>query len=595
MSTGLGQVLIERGLVTSEQLDAASEYQQQQGLSLGKALVATGAVSERRLIETVADQVGMAFADCAPGAVDPEAAALLPRETAEQLMALPVQFGDGNELIVAVADPGNSQALSRVEQLTGMQATPALAVRGELVEAIAHLADDTDPKVSGAGGSGQTASSAPASAGNTGGVSRPAAGFAGVVPARDSAGNDTTPEAPEAETADDGAEEPSTAPSSAAAATTEAGPAQRPSAESSLLNYEERTAVELDEVLMELVKRGGSDLHLTAGVPPTIRQHGELVHLDEYPVNTPDELRKMIYGILTQRQREEFENELELDLSYSVPGQARFRVNVFQQRDSIGAVMRVIPFDIKPLEDLGMPERLRDFAYLPRGFVLVTGPTGSGKSTTLASMIDVANRDRASHIMTVEDPIEFLHQHKKSIVNQREINGDTWSFASALKHALRQDPDVILVGELRDLETIQVALTAAETGHLVFGTLHTQDAPQTVDRLIDVFPPHQQEQIRVQLAGALQGVVCQQLLKTADGSGRIAACELMVATSAIRALIREGKTHQMYSSIQSGKKDGMTTMDQSLAELVRNHKVSYEHALERCNNVADFNRLSGRT
>lgn len=596
MSTGLGQVLIERGLVTSEQLEAASEYQQQQGLSLGKALVATGAVSERRLIETVADQVGMAFADCAPGAVDPEAAALLPRETAEQLMALPVQFGDGNELIVAVADPGNTQALSRVEQLTGMQATAALAVRGELVEAIAHLADDTDPTVRGAAGSGQTAPSAAASAESTGAASRPTAGSAGVVPARDSAGNDTTPDAPEAETADDEEEERSpAAPASGGGATAAVGATQRPAAESSLLNYEERTVVELDEVLMELVKRGGSDLHLTAGVPPTIRQHGELVHLDEYPVNTPDELRKMIYGILTQRQREEFENELELDLSYSVPGQARFRVNVFQQRDSIGAVMRVIPFDIKPLEDLGMPERLRDFAYLPRGFVLVTGPTGSGKSTTLASMIDVANRDRASHIMTVEDPIEFLHQHKKSIVNQREINGDTWSFAAALKHALRQDPDVILVGELRDLETIQVALTAAETGHLVFGTLHTQDAPQTVDRLIDVFPPHQQEQIRVQLAGALQGVVCQQLLKTADGAGRVAACELMVATSAIRALIREGKTHQMYSSIQSGKKDGMTTMDQSLAELVRTHKVSYEQALERCNNVADFNRLSGRT
>lgn len=588
LSTGLGQVLIERGLVTSEQLQAATEHQQQHGLSLGKALVAIGAVTERRLIETVADQVGMAFADCAPGAVDPEAAALLPREIAEEVMALPVRFGDGNTLVVAVADPGNSDALSRVSQLTGMQATPALAVRGELVEAIAHLADDTDP-----GGSGATAGSSPAQP--AGGSAHPsAAGPAARVPARDSAGNDTTPQEPagpgvagaEPGAADDAGATGGANPQSGAARAPEPAP---------LLNYEERTAVELDEVLMELVKRGGSDLHLTAGVPPTIRQHGELVHLEGYPVNTPDELRKMIYGILTQRQREEFENELELDLSYSVPGQARFRVNVFQQRDSIGAVMRVIPFEVKPLEDLGMPERIRDFAYLPRGFVLVTGPTGSGKSTTLASVIDVANRERAGHIMTVEDPIEFLHQHKKSIVNQREINGDTWSFASALKHALRQDPDVILVGELRDLETIQVALTAAETGHLVFGTLHTQDAPQTVDRLIDVFPPHQQEQIRVQLSGALQGVVCQQLLKTADGSGRIAACELMVATSAIRALIREGKTHQMYSSIQSGKKDGMTTMDQSLAELVRAHKVSYEAALERCNNVADFNRLSGRT
>lgn len=555
MSMGLGEVLVERGVVTGEQLQAATEHQQREGVSLGNALVATGAIGERRLIQVVAEQMGLAFADCAPGMVDPEAAALLPRGLAEEVVALPVAFGQGNEVVVALADPGNRDALSRVEQLTGLTATPALAVRSELLQAIAHLADDTElPDAAG------DPPAAPPSGGRA--ADEPVAAPQPAAPT------------------DDAAAEPV------------GGMASEPG--HGLLDYEQRTAVELDEVLMELVKRGGSDLHLTSGVPPVIRQHGELVPMEEYPTNTPDELRKMIYGILTQRQREQFENELELDVSYSVPGQARFRVNVFQQRDSIGAVMRVIPFEIKPLEELGMPERIRDFAYLPRGFVLVTGPTGSGKSTTLASMIDVANRERAGHIMTVEDPIEFLHKHKKSIVNQREINGDTWSFANALKHALRQDPDVILVGELRDLETIQVALTAAETGHLVFGTLHTQDAPQTIDRLIDVFPPHQQEQIRVQLAGALQGVVCQQLLRTADGSGRTAACEVMVATSAIRALIREGKTHQMYSSIQSGKKDGMVTMDQSLAELVRTHKVSYDQALEHCNNVADFNRLCGR-
>lgn len=588
MSGGLGEVLVERGVVSREQLQAAAQRQQQDGVSLGKALVATGAVSERRLIQTVADQVGMPFADCAPGAVDPEAAALLPRAEAEQHTALPVQFGDGNQLVVAVADPGNTEALRRVEQLTGMTAAPALAVRSELQQAIAHLADDNDPAMAGVPPSSEAAAPAAASRNGQPSQPQPAPSF-GTVAARDSAGNDITPEAPAADEAVN--------PEPGSAASPGPGTATSPEADADagpLLSYEERTAVELDEVLMELVKRGGSDLHLTAGVPPVIRQHGELTALEEYPVNTPDELRKMIYGILTQRQREEFENELELDVSYSVPGKARFRVNVFQQRDSIGAVMRVIPFEIKALEELGMPEKIKDFAYLPRGFVLVTGPTGSGKSTTLASLVDLANRERANHIMTVEDPIEFLHKHKRSIVNQREIRSDTWSFASALKHALRQDPDVILVGELRDLETIQVALTAAETGHLVFGTLHTQDAPQTVDRLIDVFPPHQQEQIRVQLSGALQGVVCQQLLKTADGSGRTAACELMVATSAIRALIREGKTHQMYSSIQSGKKDGMVTMDQSLAELVRSHKVTYEQALERCNNVADFNRLSGR-
>ncbi|HVL98405.1 MAG TPA: PilT/PilU family type 4a pilus ATPase [Egibacteraceae bacterium] len=361
-----------------------------------------------------------------------------------------------------------------------------------------------------------------------------------------------------------------------------------------LLAFEQEQAVDLDAVLAELLKNGGSDLHLTAGVPPMIRVNGELQPLDGYPVMTSDELQKMLYGILTQKQRERFENELELDVSYAVPKLARFRVNVFQQRDAIGSVMRVIPFEIKSIEDLGIPPQIVNFAHLPRGFVLVTGPTGSGKSTTLAALIDVINRERAAHIMTVEDPIEFLHSHKRSVVNQRELGTDTLSFAQALKHVLRQDPDVILVGEMRDLETIQVALTAAETGHLVFGTLHTQDAPQTVDRVVDVFPPEQQEQIRVMLGGALQGVVCQQLLKTADGHGRVAACEVMVATPAIRNLIREGKTHQMYSAIQAGKAHGMVTMDQSLANLVAAGKVSHSAALEKCNNVADFNRLCGK-
>jgi twitching motility protein PilT len=256
--------------------------------------------------------------------------------------------------------------------------------------------------------------------------------------------------------------------------------------------------------------------------------------------------------------------------------------------------MRVIQFEIKTLDDLGIPSQIGNFAYLPRGFVLVTGPTGSGKSTTLAALIDLINSNRPVHIMTVEDPIEFLHKHKRAVINQRELGSDTLSFNNALKHVLRQDPDVILVGEMRDLETIQIALTAAETGHLVFGTLHTQDAPQTVDRVIDVFPPHQQEQIRVQLAGAIQGVVCQTLLKTVDGKGRTVATEVMVATSGIRNLIREGKTHQIYSSIQAGAQHGMVAMDQSLATLVKQGKVTYDEALEKCSQVAEFNRLCGR-
>jgi twitching motility protein PilT len=361
-----------------------------------------------------------------------------------------------------------------------------------------------------------------------------------------------------------------------------------------LLASEQEAAIDLDGLLRTLVERGGSDLHLTAGIPPAIRIDGELSHVDDQPVCTPDELQKALYAVMTQKQREVFENQLELDMSYAIPNLARFRVNVFQQRDSIGSVMRVIPFEIKPLEDLGVPEQVANFAYLPRGFVLVTGPTGSGKSTTLASLVDLVNRNRASHIMTVEDPIEFLHTHKRSVVNQREVGTDTHGFTQALKHVLRQDPDVILVGEMRDLETIQIALTAAETGHLVFGTLHTQDAPQTIDRVVDVFPPHQQEQIRVMLAGALRGVVCQTLLKTADGTGRTVACEVMVATSGIRNLIREGKTHQIYSAIQAGASHGMVAMDQSLATLVKRGTVTYDTALEKCNNVEEFNRLAGR-
>jgi twitching motility protein PilT len=325
-----------------------------------------------------------------------------------------------------------------------------------------------------------------------------------------------------------------------------------------------------------------------------VRRTGSLQQLEEWPQLTPQLIQKTLYAIMSQKQREKFEEELELDFAYALPGKARFRVNVYKQRDAIGAAFRLIPYEIKRLEDLGVPPAVSNFAMLPRGFVLVTGPTGSGKSTTLASVVDLANRDRRDHIMTVEDPIEFLHEHKGCLVNQREVGEDTWSFKNALKHVLRQDPDIILVGEMRDLETIEIALTAAETGHLVMATLHTQDAAQTIDRVIDVFPPHQQQQVRVQLAGALQGVVCQTLARTYDGKGRAVACEVLVATPAIRNLIREGKTHQIYSSLQAGGKFGMQTMDQHLAELVKTGRISYDTGLEKCHHVEDFNRLCGR-
>jgi twitching motility protein PilT len=352
--------------------------------------------------------------------------------------------------------------------------------------------------------------------------------------------------------------------------------------------------ISLNDLLMHVLDTGASDLHLTSGARPSVRLNGELKQLEDEPILTPPVIQRVMYAALTQKQREKFEEALELDFAYSVPGRARFRVNLYRQRDALGAAFRIIPFEIRKLEDLGVPPSVANFASLPRGFVLVTGPTGSGKSTTLASLIDLANRTRSEHIMTVEDPIEFLHRHQKCIVNQREVGEDTWSFQNALKHVLRQDPDIILVGEMRDLETISVALTAAETGHLVFATLHTQDAAQTIDRIIDVFPTNQQQQVRVQLAGSLQGVVCQTLAKTRDGHGRAVATEVLVATPAIRNLIREGKTHQIYSAMQAGAKHGMHTMDQHLADLVMKGRITYEMGLEKCHHVEDFNRLTGR-
>ena len=358
---------------------------------------------------------------------------------------------------------------------------------------------------------------------------------------------------------------------------------------------EDDLQVPIPELLGKLLEANGSDLHLTAGTPPTVRVHGELERLEEYPPLTPRALQGMIYAILPQKMRERFEQELELDMSYSLPGRARFRVNVYMQRDAVGAVFRVIPFEIKGLDDLGLPPVAADLARFPRGFVVVTGPTGSGKSTTLAAMVDVVNRERAGHIMTVEDPIEFLHKHKACVVNQREIGADTHSFAAALKHVLRQDPDVILVGEMRDLETISTAITAAETGHLVFATLHTQDAPQTIDRIIDVFPPHQQQQTRVQLSTTLQGVITQQLVPTVDGKGRVVAAEVMVATPGIRNLIREGKVHQIYSAMQAGGRYGMQTMDMSLASHVKAGRVTQQMAFERCHDPEELQRLIGST
>ena len=349
----------------------------------------------------------------------------------------------------------------------------------------------------------------------------------------------------------------------------------------------------LDELLGLCLDVKGSDLHLTAGAPPTVRIDGVLHPIPGYGNLHGDMIERIVFAVLNDRKIAAFNNELELDTSYAIPGKSRFRMNVFRQRGAIGAVLRTIPFDIPTFASLHMPAIIESFAHLPRGLVLVTGPTGSGKSTTLAALLDIINRTKAVHILSVEDPIEFLYSHKMAIVNQREVGEDTKTFASALKRALREDPDVILVGEMRDLETIQMALTAAETGHLVFATLHTQSAPTTVDRIVDVFPPDQQGQVRVMLATTLQAVVTQQLLPSADGHGRAAAVEVLIATPAVRNLIRERKGYQLASQMQAGAKYGMVTMDQNLAELVRAKRITLETALERAASPDDLRSLLG--
>jgi twitching motility protein PilT len=349
---------------------------------------------------------------------------------------------------------------------------------------------------------------------------------------------------------------------------------------------------DFSEVLLQVMERNASDLHLTAGSPPMIRHHGRLHALD-YPSLTPETTREVIYSILNNGQRQKLETDWQIDFAYSIPGKARFRVNAYFQRAALSAALRLIPQHTPELGSLGLPPVLTDFTKKPRGFVLVTGPTGSGKSTTLAAMLDLINDTRQEHILTIEDPIEFLHKHKKCIVNQRELGADAQSFGLGLKAGLRQDPDVILVGEMRDLETISTALTAAETGHLVFATLHTQDTAQTVDRIVDVFPPEQQQQVRVQLSVALQGIVTQQLLPTADGQGRCCAAEVLMPTPAVRNLIREGKSHQIYSALQTGGQFGMQTMDASLAQLVRQHRITRELAESRSSAPEELRRLMG--
>jgi len=352
-------------------------------------------------------------------------------------------------------------------------------------------------------------------------------------------------------------------------------------------------SLSLSDLLKRMLEMSGSDLHITTNSPPQIRVHGHLVPLD-LPQLTPAETKQLAYSVMTDAQKHRFEETLELDFSFGLKGLARFRANVFNQRGATACVLRLIPFEIKSFNQLGLPTVVSKLCDKPRGLVLVTGPTGSGKSTTLAAMIDKINRERKGHIITVEDPIEFIHKHQGCIINQREVGSDTKSFANALKYALREDPDTILVGEMRDLETIQAALTIAETGHLAFATLHTNSAAEAINRIIDVFPSHQQSQVRAQLAFVLEGIVTQTLLPKAQGRGRVMAAEILVVTPAIRALIRDDKVHQIYSSMQAGKKFGMQTLNDALYQLYMAREVTVDECLRVSGDPTEFQRMIGQ-
>jgi twitching motility protein PilT len=350
-------------------------------------------------------------------------------------------------------------------------------------------------------------------------------------------------------------------------------------------------AATMHDLLTILVERGASDLHITTGTYPQIRVHGTLTSLNQFEPLQPQDTQRLAYSVLNERQKQKFEEDNELDLSFGIQGLARFRCNIYRQRGAVACAIRLIPTKIRGFKELNLPPIIEQIAERPKGLVLVTGPTGSGKSTTLAAMVDKINAERSEHIVTIEDPIEFVHQHKKCLVNQREVFSDTQSFKNALKYILRQDPDVVLVGEMRDLETIGAALTIAETGHLTLGTLHTNSCAQTMNRIIDVFPTNQQDQVRAQLALVLEGVFCQQLIPTSDGRGRVMATEIMVVTPAIRNLIREEKIHQIYSAMQAGQKFGMQTMNQSMLNLIQRGKISREDALNRTTDPQELLRL----
>ncbi len=532
----LAQALIQGGYETESNLAPVMEEARQTGQSLATVLISRNLALPGVVVGALAHLAQLPAVDLAAMTPSPEARTAMPDAVGQQFAAIGLQF-DGNVLAVAFSEPPSQEDVDALAAKVGFRVNPVLADPTVIAQLIG-LPD--------------------------GGIPPPPPGPTSASPLVD----DGTPPPPQTAGAPDVEELLQTG-----------IPAQATNGTMPL---------HIDDLLRYAVAVGASDLHLTASQPGSIRLHGAIRPIEGCPALGNEQIRDMVFGILPASQRERFEEELELDTSHSINGVGRFRVNVSLQRGTIAAALRPIPHEMPEFDSLGIPDAVKAFTDLRRGLVLVTGPTGSGKSTTLASLVDIINRTKPLHIVTVEDPIEFLHDHKRSIITQREIGEDTNSFAEALRRVLRQDPDVILVGELRDLETISTALTAAETGHLVFATLHTQDAPQTIDRVIDVFPTNQQEQIRVMLAATLEGVVTQQLIVTADGTGRVPCSEVLVCTSAIRNLIRQSKTHQIYSLMQVGASFGMQTMDQGLAALVKEGVISEAIAYDRSSNEEDL-------
>ena len=535
-STRLAQALIQGGYETEANLEPLMAESLATGQALGTMLISRQILQPGVVVGALSHIAQLPAVDITGLTPSPEASSALPPSASRAWEALALQMEHGM-LVVAFSQPPADQDLESIKEHTGFSIKAVLADPTVIATAVGI---STDPPVD--GGPVSNGSEVPES--------------------------HAVPEAPQPT---DGEKIESLLERGIPAQAAQGG-----------------VAMHIDDLLRYAVAVGASDLHLTAGQPAAIRLHGAIRPIEGCPVLANEELRDMVFGILPASQRERFEEESELDTSHSIAGVGRFRVNVSLQRGTVAAALRPIPHEMPEFDTLGLPDSIKAFTELRRGLVLVTGPTGSGKSTTLASLIDIINRTKPLHIVTVEDPIEFLHDHKRSIISQREIGEDTNSFGEALRRVLRQDPDVILVGELRDLETISMALTAAETGHLVFATLHTQDAPQTIDRVIDVFPTTQQEQIRVMLAATLEGVVTQQLIPNTEGSGRVACSEVLVCTSAIRNLIRQAKTHQIYSLMQVGGSFGMQTMDQGLAKMVKEGLISENIAYDRSANEEDL-------